>query len=55
MDKLPKNSLDLIKQLEEMFPDKMLVEDVDAFDRGKLAGVIDLIRYLKHLTEVDEI
>jgi hypothetical protein len=54
MEKLPRNTLDLIKQLEDMFPDKMVVQDGDAFDRGKLAGAIELIRFLKRLSEVDE-
>jgi len=45
---IPINSYDLIKQLEERFPDELDVVDTPPFERGKKAGVVELIRELKY-------
>ena len=45
---IPTKSSDLIQQLDERFPDKLDVEETTSpFDRGKKAGVVELIRELK--------
>lgn len=45
---IPIKSYDLIKQLEERFPDELDVADAPPFERGKKAGVVELIRELKY-------
>jgi len=45
---IPIKSSDLIQQLELRFPDKLDVEDASPFERGKKAGVVELLRELKH-------
>jgi hypothetical protein len=54
MNKLPSNTLDLLKELERMFPDQMVTEQMSDFERGKKAGVIDLLRLLKQLKNTGE-
>jgi len=51
MKQLPSNTVDLIKQLDLLYPDKMETEYKNEFERIKLAGVVELIRYLKALQE----
>lgn len=41
----------LIEKLEEWYPDKMVVENIDEFERAKLAGKIELIQEIKDLVE----
>lgn len=54
MDKLPRSTLDLLTRLEEMYPDRMVTEHLSDFDRGKQAGVIELLRLLKQLRDTGE-
>lgn len=51
METLPGNTIDLIKQLDKLYPDIMETTNKDEFERGKSAGVIELIRYLKFLQD----
>lgn len=51
MDKLPRNTIDLLSKLEELYPDKMIVDSMSDFERGKRAGVIELLRYLNQLKD----
>lgn len=46
---LPSQTVDLIKLLDEWYPDQMVVEDIDEAKRLKLAGKIELIRLLKRM------
>ncbi len=46
---IPIKSSDLIAQLEQRFPDELDVrENTPSFDRGKRAGIFELLRELKH-------
>lgn len=49
MKSLPSQTVDLIKELDKLYPDQMVIDQMDEFDRAKLAGKIELVRYLKHL------
>lgn len=53
MEKLPKNSLTLLKELEKLYPDKMVCDDLTKtpFELGKKAGVVELLRMLNRLKE----
>jgi len=51
MEKLPKNTIDLLDKLEELYPDVMVTESISDFERGKRAGVIELLRFLKQLRD----
>ncbi|AIA83148.1 hypothetical protein AV947_gp33 [Podophage Lau218] len=53
MEKLPKNSKALIKELEKIYPDRMVVDNdtYTAFEMGKMAGVVDLLRMLNRIQE----
>lgn len=48
MKNLPSNSVDLIKELDKLYPDQMITNNTDEFERIKLAGKVELIRYLKN-------
>jgi hypothetical protein len=54
MDRLPSTTIDLLKKLEEMFPDQMVTEEMSDFERGKKAGVIELLRLLLQLKHTGE-
>lgn len=54
MDELPSKSYDLIKLLEEMYPDKIVTRELSAYEQGYQNGVIDLIRKLKLLLESED-
>lgn len=49
MKQLPSNTVELIKELDKMFPDRMVIDQMDESERLKLAGKVELIRYLKYL------
>jgi len=50
--RLPEKSIDLLEMLDLMYPDKYdTTNNLSDFDRGKQAGVIELIRNLKILKE----
>lgn len=51
MKTLPSNSADLIKELDKMFPDRMITDRMDEDERKKLAGKVELIRYLKNFLQ----
>lgn len=55
MNTLPSKTIDLIKELDKLYPDKMETNYTNEFDRIKLAGVIELIRFLKHLRDKNNI
>ena len=50
MEKLPQNSLDLIRILDEEYPDIIITKELSPYEQGKLHGAIELIRRLKNLT-----
>jgi hypothetical protein len=52
MIKLPSNTIELIVALEELYPDTMVIDEISEFERLKLAGKVELIRYLKHLAQL---
>ncbi len=54
MDKLPTRTIDLLKELERMFPDQMVTEQMSDFERGKKAGVIELLRLLQQTRNTGE-
>ncbi len=54
MDKLPTRTIDLLKELERMFPDQMVTEQLPDVERGKKAGVIELLRLLQQLRNTGE-
>ena len=54
MDKLPIRTIDLLKELERMYPDQMVTEQLSDFERGKKAGVIELLRLLQQLKNTGE-
>ena len=44
---IPTLSSDLIKMLDKRFPDIYDVDNKEPFERGKYAGIIELLRELK--------
>ena len=54
MESLPIKSLDLLKQLEKDYPDKIDTRETSAYEQGKQHGVIELIRYLKRLEKGED-
>ncbi|WMM95594.1 hypothetical protein CRP143_gp29 [Roseobacter phage CRP-143] len=45
---IPSKSIDLIKVLDELYPDKMIIDDaMSDNDKLRLAGKVELIRLLK--------
>jgi hypothetical protein len=57
MDRLPSQTVDLITQLDNMYPDTFPINDlgiISPYEIGKKAGVIELIRLFKHLQEKGE-
>lgn len=48
MMNIPSKSIDLIKVLDELYPDKMIIDDaMSDNDKLRLAGKVELIRLLK--------
>lgn len=54
MEDLPLKTLDLLKQLEKEYPDKIVTRELSPYEQGKLHGAIDLIRYLRHLEKGED-
>jgi|JYMV01.1.fsa_nt_gi hypothetical protein len=54
MDRLPRETTVLLTELELMFPDQMVTEQMSDFERGKKAGVIELLRLLRQLQHTGE-
>ena len=54
MEKLPRNTIDLLSELERMYPDPLVTEQLSDFERGKRAGVVELLRLLKQLRNQGE-
>ena len=54
---IPSKSIDLIKVLDELYPDKMIIDDaLSDKDKLRLEGKVELIRLLKlNLDNVIEI
>ena len=45
---IPSKSIDLIKVLDELYPDKMMIgDDIPDRDKLRLEGKVELIRLLK--------
>ena len=42
-----KELMDLVKKLEEMYPDVMVLSKMDEWERAKMAGKIELIQAIK--------
>lgn len=43
-----------LHRLEELYPDTMVLEKMDEFERGKLAGKVELIKEVRELLEGNE-
>ena len=54
MDTLPLKTLDLLRQLEEAYPDKIITRELSSYEQGKQDGVIELIRHLNIIKEQGE-
>ena len=54
MESLPLKPLDLLRQLEEDYPDRVETRELSAYEQGKQHGVIELIRYLKRLEKGED-
>ena len=57
MERLPSRTVDLITQLEIMYPDTFPIDELNSqtpYGMGKKAGVIELIRLFKHLQSKGE-
>lgn len=57
MEHLPSQTIDLIKLLEELYPDNFPIHELgitSPYEMGKKAGVIELIHLLKQLQEKGE-
>lgn len=54
MEKLPLKTLDLLRQLEVDYPDKVVTKEMSPYEQGKLHGVIELIRYLNRLEQGED-
>ena len=42
-----KELMDLVKKLEELYPDVMVLSKMDEWERAKMAGKIELIQAIK--------
>jgi len=51
MERLPVKTLDLLRQLEVDYPDRIITKEISPYDQGYRNGVIDLIRHLKQLEQ----
>ena len=51
MERLPVKTLDLLRQLEADYPDRIITKEISPYDQGYRNGVIDLIRHLKQLEQ----
>ena len=45
-----KELANLVKKLEEMYPDVMVLSKMDEWERAKMAGKIELIQAIKAMT-----
>lgn len=41
----------IVKKVEDIYPDKMVLEEMSDFERGKKAGKVELIQEMKQLLE----
>lgn len=54
-EQIPSKSIDLIKLLTTTYPDKMILDNsMSESERFKLAGKVELIRYLKSRANVKD-
>lgn len=54
MDKLPSRTVELIQELEKIYPDRMDIDDTHTDkERFRLEGKVELIRWLKTMTGDD--
>lgn len=53
MEKLPIKTLDLLRKLEEDYPDRVVTREMNPYEQGKQHGVIELIRHLQQLEQGD--
>ncbi len=54
MENLPLKTLELLRQLELDYPDRMITRELSPYEQGKVHGVIDLLRHLKQLEEGED-
>jgi len=54
MESLPTKSLDLLRQLETDYPDRVDTRESSAYEQGKQHGIIELIRYLQRLEKGED-
>lgn len=54
MEHLPPKTLDLLRQLEEAYPDKIITRELSSYEQGKQHGVVELIRHLTILKDQGE-
>jgi|APSaa5957512535_1039671.scaffolds.fasta_scaffold05739_9 hypothetical protein len=53
MDNLPVKTLDLLRKLEQDYPDRVITRELSSYEQGKVNGVIELIRHLQQLEQGD--
>jgi len=51
---LPRKTLDLLRQLEKEYPDKIITRELSPYDQGKIHGVTQLIRHLQQLEKGED-
>jgi hypothetical protein len=51
---LPTTTVELVKYLEKVYPDKIVTAEQSPYEQGLQHGVINLIRMLKYNLELDE-
>ena len=54
MDNLPLKTLDLLRQLENDYPDRIITKEMSLYEQGRLHGIIDLIRHLQQLEKGED-
>jgi len=42
---------DIVNYVDKIYPNRMVLEEMSDFERGKLAGKIELITAMKHIIE----
>ena len=54
MEQLPVKTLDLLRRLEEDYPDKVVTREMSPYEQGRLHGVIELIHHLQQLEKGED-
>lgn len=51
INKLPTKSVDLLRYLEQVYPDKVIAKELSPYEQGLQHGVINLIRHLQQVKQ----